>query len=174
MARTALRARAPRFVRCLTLGLVACLLGGAGLVVAPPAPASAAVSAIQVTITGTNVIHDWDYGNYTIKVRNTGTTTLRNLYLDIRHSALPLDFINIYENSAFSCQIVDGSALGGAKASCRAGELAAGQQATIYLDTHTTLAGFNRVDYLNANVYFNYPNNTVVDDTASFAVAVNP
>ena len=76
MARSARRALAPRLVRVLTLGLVAGLLGGAGLFVAPPAPASAA-SAVSIAIGGTNIVRDGDVAGYTVTVRNTGTTTLR-------------------------------------------------------------------------------------------------
>jgi hypothetical protein len=157
----------------LTLGLVACLLGGAGLLVAPPAPASAA-SAVSVSISGDHVVRDWESAYYYIKVKNTGTTKLNYLYVEIYHGTLPLDFQSISDPSPFNCQIVDGLAAGGAKATCQATQLAVGDDATITLSTSTTWAGGSRVRNLVANVYYNYPASTIADAGDRFSVSVNP
>ena len=161
--------------RVVSLGLAAVAIAGGSLLAAPAAPASAA-SAISVSITGEHVVRDWETAYYTVKVKNTGTTTLNYVYLEIYHYLLPLDFQSLTRVSGVTleCQIVDGSAIGGAKAACERSSLSVGQEAVYRLKTHTTLAGMSRVNTLYGKVFYNYPENTAHDGIVYFNVSVNP
>ena len=161
--------------RGVLLGLAALAIAGGGLLAAPAAPASAA-SAITVTISGEHVVRDWEMADYIVKVKNTGTTTLNVVYLEIYHNTLPLDFQSLSRVSGreLECQIVDGSAIGGAKAACERFALGVGDEAVYRLRTTTTLAGFSRVNKLYAKAFYNYPENTAYDDRDTFDVSVNP
>jgi hypothetical protein len=175
MAVTRFASQVRRVSRVVSLSLSALLLAGVGMLAAPAAPASAA-SAISVTISGETVVRDWDTAYYVVRVKNTGTTTLSNIYLEIYHSALPLDFDYMFNNggATMECGIIDGSALGGAKAACELASLGVGQKAEYQLRTSTTWAGSYRVKKLRVQAFHNFPASATVDATDYLDIAVNP
>jgi hypothetical protein len=179
MAITGFASLVRRAGRGVALGLAALVIAGGGLLTAPAAPASAAsalTASIKTTSVGGTVVRDFDLDFYNIKVKNTGTTTLNSVYLEISHTTLPLDFldINFYSGKHMSCEIIDGVALGGARAACELPSLGVGEESVYQLKTSTTWAGSSRVASLRVRAYYNFPASTSVDASDSLAIAVNP
>ena len=73
-----------------------------------------------------------------------------------------------------SCEIIDGVALGGARAACELPSLGVGEESVYQLKTSTTWAGSSRVASLRVRAYYNFPASTSVDASDSLAIAVNP
>ena len=175
----------------LALGLFAGTGGGAAR------PAEAADPPLSVSISGSFVVRSWESPRYEIKVKNPNATRMSNIYVDIFHGSLPIDFSSIevlpppsgyhcYTTTSgftchsgqhppsLTCQIVDGLSWGGARAACTGSFLEAGEEVTIRLKGGTSVVFGTWTASMAAVAYLNYPDNTNPDSIASMKVAVNP